>query len=204
MSRRLALPLSDEPVYVYLFDSTERFGAFMRSHYPDFPQRRAFFVKTDTRLIVYGHWGDQVAEDLRHEITHGYLHSVVPNLPLWLDEGLAEYFEVPRGQDGMNRAHLKLLLRQLGHRRWQPDLRRIERLDRPFDMTQDDYAECWAWVHFLLNSRPEYRDLLHEYLAELRREGSAVPLSLRLGQMFRRPDEALIDYVRHLIPERGP
>lgn len=204
VSQRLALPLSDEPVHVYLFNNAERFGAFMRLHYPDFPRRRALFVQTDTRLIVYAHWGDQVAEDLRHEVTHGYLHSMVPNLPLWLDEGLAEYFEVPRGQHGMNRAHLKLLLGRLEHRQWQPDLQRMERLDQPLDMTQDDYAECWAWVHLLLHSRPEHRDLLYEYLAELRREGSAEPLLRRLDHVFRRPEQALIDHVRRLAPGRGP
>ena len=53
--------------------------------------RRAFFVETDTQLSVYAQWGDRVAEDLRHEVTHGYLHAVVPNVPLWIDEGLAEF-----------------------------------------------------------------------------------------------------------------
>ncbi|GIT30210.1 MAG: hypothetical protein Ct9H300mP1_22560 [Planctomycetaceae bacterium] len=33
-------------------------------------------------------------EDLRHEFTHGVLHSSLKRVPLWLDEGLAEYFEV--------------------------------------------------------------------------------------------------------------
>ena len=93
LSSKLALPISDEPVHVYLFADAERFGQFMQRRYPNFPQRRAFFVETDTKLAVYAHWGDRVAEDLRHEVAHGYLHAVVQNLPLWLDEGLAEYFE---------------------------------------------------------------------------------------------------------------
>src|SRR4029078_10796938 len=61
--QRLNLPASDEPVYVYLFESEERFNAFIKSQYPDFPARRAFFVESDTRLAVYAHWGDRVAED---------------------------------------------------------------------------------------------------------------------------------------------
>ena len=77
--------------------------SFFRDRYPDFPKRRAFFVETDTQLAVYAQWGDRVAEDLRHEVAHGYLHAIVPSIPLWLDEGLAEYFEVPRGQNGLNR-----------------------------------------------------------------------------------------------------
>ena len=45
------------------------------------------FVKRDGRLMVYTMWSPRVGEDLRHEVTHGYLHSVVRGLPLWLDEG---------------------------------------------------------------------------------------------------------------------
>ena len=59
-------------------------------------------METDARLAVYAQWGDRMAEDLRHEVTHGYLHSVVPDVPQWLDEGIAKFYEVPRGQRGLN------------------------------------------------------------------------------------------------------
>jgi hypothetical protein len=198
ISLRLALPASNEPVQVYLFESADRFHAFMRLSHPEFPERRAFFVETDTRLIVYAHWADRVAEDLRHEVTHAYLHSVVPQLPLWLDEGLAEYFEVPRGHEGINRAHLDRLAALLQQGGWQPDLPRLERFQSSFDMGQDDYAEAWAWTHFLLHSRPEHLELLQQYLAELRREGSAEPLSLRLKRTLGQPEAPLVEYVRQL------
>jgi hypothetical protein len=196
--RVLGLPGSDEPVYIYLFGDAERFRAFMRLHYPDFPDRRAFFVETDTRLIVYAHWGDRVAEDLRHEVSHAYLHAAVPNLPLWLDEGLAEYFEVPRGRRGMNRAHLVRLFSRLQQRCWQPDVGRLEQIDSPFGMTLDEYAEAWAWSHFLLNSHPLHQELLLGYLVDLRRDGATAPLSVRLGQIPANPDALLIEHVRSL------
>jgi len=198
VQRRLALPVSDEPVYVYLFESADRFRAFMRLHHPAFPNRRAFFVETDTRLMVYAHWGDRVAEDLRHEATHAYLHAVVPSLPLWLDEGLAEYFEVPRGAQGVNRPHLHRLLVRLEKRTWEPDLKRMEELSGALELSQDDYAEAWAWVHFLLHSRPENAALLRAYLAELHREGSAQPLSARFDELSLEPGPLLVRYVRDL------
>jgi hypothetical protein len=198
ISRVLALPESNEPIHLYLFDRADRFHAFMRAHYPDFPKRRAFFVETDTRLIVYAHWGDRVAEDLRHEVTHAYLHAVVPNLPLWLDEGLAEYFEVPRGRHGLNRPHLDQLAGDLDHQQWQPDLTRLERFESAFTMTQDDYAESWAWVHFLLHSRPEYRELLLGFLDDLRRIGAADPFSWRLDRRLQEPDKHVIEHIRRL------
>ena len=80
---KLNLASSDERIYVYLFGSADELKTFLRAKYPAFPDRRAFFVETDTRLEVYAYWGDRVAEDLRHEVAHGYLHSMVPHLPLW-------------------------------------------------------------------------------------------------------------------------
>src|SRR5947199_3220316 len=87
----------------------------MRTRYPDLPKRRAFFVAqprtvggTDD-LLVYTFWGDRVRQDLRHELTHALLHCVLKDVPLWLDEGLAEYFEVPPGTDGVNPQHLDLV-----------------------------------------------------------------------------------------------
>ena len=82
LGRDLGLPLSDEPIQVYLFENGARMAQFVQLFHPDFPSRRAFFVETDTRLVVYAHWSDRVAEDLRHEITHGYLHNMVLHLPL--------------------------------------------------------------------------------------------------------------------------
>jgi hypothetical protein len=191
---KLSLPPSNEPIHIHLFDTGERFNAFMRLHYPDFPTRRAFFVETDTSLAVYAHWGDRVAEDLRHEVAHGYLHSVVPNLPLWLDEGLAEYFEVPRGHNGLNRPHVIELSSRLPTG-WRPDLRRLELLASVGEMTQLHYAESWLWVHFLLETSRERQDLLRGYLARLRGAGTAEPLSLELRRHHPHPEGALIDYL---------
>ena len=84
LRRELAYASSDEPIHVYLFEDADRFHEFVREERPDFPNRRAFFVETDTRLEVYAHWGGYVGEDLRHEVTHAYLHSVLPSIPLWL------------------------------------------------------------------------------------------------------------------------
>jgi hypothetical protein len=195
LSRRVELPLSDESIHVYLFEDAGRFDGFMRLYHPEFPRRRAYFVETDTRLAVYAQWGDHVGEDLRHEVTHGYLHSVLPNVPLWLDEGLAEYFELPRGSNGLNQPHREMLLRQI-QAGWIPNLRRLEELDPTVDMCLADYAESWAWVHFLLNTTPERQDLCRSYLAELRRDGTAEPLSQRLEQMRGTPVREMARHIQ--------
>lgn len=195
---KLTLVASDEPIHVYLFDSDSEFQTYIERHYPQFPVRRAFFVQTDTRLAVYAKWGDRVAEDLRHEVAHGYLHAIVPTIPLWLDEGLAEYFEVPRGQSGLNRPHVQLLLSQIYERGWRPNLERLEALQSAAEMSQLDYAEAWAWVHFLIETDPPRRQLVTQYLQALRKEGKAEPLSAPLRRAFPHPEQALTQYVHAL------
>ncbi len=194
LSTTLGLRVSDEPIHVYLFPTSDELEAFMRVHFPELPPRRAFFVETDTRLTVYAYWGDRVAEDLRHEVAHGYLHAVVPHLPLWLDEGLAEYFEVPRGLRGLNRPHVDEMAAELA-RGWRPGLERLELLTSGGEMTQTHYAESWAWVHFMLETTPERRALLHRYLQTLVAGAQPEPLSVQLHRADPNVDQRFRDYL---------
>ena len=194
VSTKLQLPISDEPIHIYLFPTSEKLDTFMRVNYPAMPQRRAFFVESDTRLSVYAYWGDRVAEDLRHEVAHGYLHAAVPHLPLWLDEGLAEYFEVPRGQGGLNRPHLDQLADALSGS-WRPDLQRLEQLRATGEMTQREYAESWAWVHFLLESSPQRLGVLQSYLQTLNKSQAPEYIS----EALRRTDPAYVQQMADYI-----
>ena len=164
----LDIPASDEPIHVYLFEDQERFANYMKRRHPLFPSRRAFFVKDDTNLMVYAWWGNRVGEDLRHEITHGYLHSVLNDVPLWLDEGLAEYFETPRANRGFNSAHFHLLLKKYDANEWQPDLARLEVLKNATSLSQMDYAESWLWAHYLMHHSTQTLELLRGYVKDLR------------------------------------
>jgi hypothetical protein len=198
----LKLPASDETIHVYLFENQDRFNGFMKIFYPDFPKRRSFFIETDTKLSVYAQWGDRIAEDLRHEVTHGYIHSVVPNLPLWLDEGLAEFYEAPRNEQGLNRADLNLIGQRLLNEHWQPDLKRLELLDPTKDMSQNDYAEAWAWVHFLLQPKSKYADVLPNYIADLRRDGVTTSLYERIMATIPDANYAMAEHIRNLMSEK--
>lgn len=194
----LALPASEEPIHVYLFENNDSFRRFMRANFPSFPERRAFFVSTDSRLSVYAHLGDHMAEDLRHEVVHGYLHAVVPHIPLWIDEGLAEFYEGPRSDDGMNLPHLELLLRHINDG-WRPNLARLEAMHSAAEMEQLDYAESWAWTHFLLRSAPSRKDTLRYFLQDLQRDGNAKPLSTRLRELEHgAPEPVLVNHLRRL------
>jgi hypothetical protein len=197
---KLNLAASDEPIHVYLFETEDDFNDFLSKHHPEFPARRAFFVESDTRLAVYAQWGDRMAEDLRHEVAHGYLHSTVRSIPLWLDEGLAEYFEVPRGTMGLNRGHVQLLLERLVGQGWRPNLERLEQLGSAGDMAQEDYAEAWAWTHLLLDTDPRLRFMLQQYLQALRKHGSAEPISIAIRRTIPNPEQMLVEHIYALAP----
>jgi hypothetical protein len=139
-------------------------------------------VKHGGRFEVYAQWSERAGEDLRHETTHAYLHASLPELPLWLDEGLAEYFEMPAEADGWNAPHAELLRRELRSGRWRPDLARLEAIASSAEMTQRDYAEAWSWTWLLLRSTPQRRDLLAGWLRAGAGGQPRAPLSAVLAQ----------------------
>ncbi len=198
ISSKLLLPMSDEPINIYIFDEAERYKDYLAANHPTFPDRRAFFVKNDTVLRVYAHWGDRVGEDLRHEVTHGYLHSVVPVIPLWMDEGLAEFFEVPRGKRGFHPQHVFHLASKVKKDNWRPDLKRLETLTDANELTQMDYAESWLWMHFLLETSDEHRKLVQDQLARLRMMGEAEPLSAQIEKQMDNAEDQLLAHLAEL------
>jgi len=195
IAERLKLTAPTTPVHIYLFAQQATYHDHVHAKFPQFPTRRAIFVQADNQLSVYAHGGDHLVEDLRHEATHGFLHAATPNLPLWLDEGLAEFFEVGRGREGLHRAHVDYLLGQQAVANWQPNLERLEKITEAPEMTQLDYAESWLWVHFLLESAGDKSPVLTAYLADLRSGTAENPLSVRLS---RRVPDAVEQVTAHL------
>lgn len=194
----LNIPLNSEQVTVYLFTNQEEYRNYLDTTYPGLPPRRAYFVGTPKELAVYTFWGERIQEDLRHEFTHGLLHASLKTVPLWLDEGLAEYFEVAGNTPGqVNRDHASRLSTALNNG-WKPDMKRLEQLEKVSQMQRVDYQEAWAWVHFMLNSTPETRDTLLEYLAELKTNNNPEELSARLPRDIPGVDQRFVNYVASL------
>jgi hypothetical protein len=174
----------------------------MHAHFKNLPERRAFFMaRTDERrgeeLLVYTYWGDRIQEDMRHELTHALLHSVLKHVPMWLDEGLAEYFEVAGNGHGLNYRHLSALRSQPGIP-WTPNLSRLERLTLVKEMSPADYRESWAWVHLMLQSTPQARSVLLNYLQQLRQAHDPGPLEPYLTAALANPETALKQHIAQL------
>ena len=203
VGRILELPMKGRPVVVYLFSDETNYRRFLQAKYPGLPPRRAYFVGSPDELAVYTFWGDRIQEDLRHEFTHGLLHSDLRYVPLWLDEGLAECFEVAGPQPGSINVEYAGRLASLLSDGWRPNMKRLERLETVGEMRRDDYQEAWAWVHYLLNESPEKTEILLRYLEQLRHAPHPGPLSEHLLEEFPNADQRFLSYVASLNTFRG-
>ena len=195
VANSLELPLQKNPVVIYLFENELEYRQYLHVTYPGLPPRRAYFVGTPHELAVYTFWGERIQEDLRHEYTHGLLHAGLKNVPLWLDEGLAEYFEVSGPKPGrINEEHAQRLSLSLKNG-WQPDLTRLERLEEFSQMQRVDYQEAWGWVHYMMHSSPEAKRSLLSYLDDLRSDPDPERLSARLQSDHSDFENQFLDYL---------
>ncbi len=200
VGHELDLPMEGRDVVVYVFSDKAKYQRYLHATYPELPPRRAYFVGTPRELAVYTFWGDNIQEDLRHEFTHGLLHAQLKDVPLWLDEGLAEYFEIPRGTpNSVHRDYPQHIATAVGNG-WQPDLPRLESLTEVSQMQRADYQESWAWVHFLMHGSDDSRQLLLDYLQELRDNPHPPSLSVRIADTFPESQARYLSHVTSLRP----
>lgn len=159
--------------------------------------------------------GNQV---LYHELAHFFLHNTLPDLPLWLDEGLAEFTSTfSRTRRGAEIGHPHQLHLQL---LFEEPLIPLETL---FEVTHDSpwyvdplrsprfYAQAWALTHYLLLGDPDGTRGLGRFLTLSAQGISAVEAFEQGFQVtFRDMEEALRGYLRRgvsgsvRVPVTGP
>ncbi len=198
----LALPAAAEPIEVYLFAGKQSYDQYLVSHLPHLTYRRALYVKSGGLGRVYAYRSSEFETDVRHECTHGLLHASLPTVPLWLDEGLAEYFEVPpegRAQGGGYAASMRRALR------WGkvPSLEALEKKQKLEEAGGDDYRNAWAWIHFLLYDSPEGYEELVGYVADLRAGLPAERLQMRLRRRLPGLESRFSTHFRNWSPARA-
>lgn len=136
-----------------------------------------------------------------HEAVHWYSHSQSIDLPLWLDEGLAEVystFEIKRGKArwGMPiQSHIDYL-----------DYKGLQPTREFLRATQDEalheldtyYPQAWAMVHyFLFGNRGQNRNKFRAFLSELSTKSSEKAFESALGMTYEEFDRELQSYIRH-------
>jgi hypothetical protein len=196
LQRVLAVAPPQEPIDVFLFGDQTEYGKFLQEHFPEVPYRRALFVRKNRQSSVYVYRQESLDIDLRHECTHALLHSGLDVVPLWLDEGLAEYFEVAPEKRAFGHPHFRSL-------KWNMRLgmmRTIDALEQRSDLSEMDtydYRFSWAWTHFMLHGpQAAYNELL-AFLDAIRRGAVPGQLSGRLSLAMPDATEQMIRHFKH-------
>ena len=162
------------PTVVVVFNSARSFEPYL-PRYNGKPIRLGgyFFSSDDMNLVAFADGKrDELLRTIFHEYVHLVLDNVADGMPLWLNEGLAEYystFQVDAADKGalIGRAipaHLNLLT----HRRHLtiPELLAVDADSSAYNEGERQtlfYAQSWALVHMLVSGSPNRSSLLGEY-----------------------------------------
>ncbi len=180
LSESLGIPPAQERIEIYLFGDESSYHRYLKTYFPQLPYRRALFAKLGGPGMVFAYRGKEFETGLRHECTHALLHAALPSVPLWLDEGLAEYFQEPRAKRAYDSRHLSMT-RSSARLGMVPSLEDLEKKTDLSQMTSTDYRYAWAWVHFMLHGSAAAHEELARFLGDIRADAPCGRLSQRLA-----------------------
>jgi len=186
-ARRLVdFPVADPDAKfeVYLFANRDD---YMRLTGGRFPNTGGIFMPGRNLLAAYvqGQGRDGIRRAIQHEAFHQFAYAAIsPNLPIWLNEGMAQYFEegIWTGSGFLFGQVPPRRLRQLQHDRRQKQLVPFRTMLTMSDdawgktLTTDanrgatQYGQAWAMVHFLVhaaNGDERYRPRLINWLRRI-------------------------------------
>jgi hypothetical protein len=108
-----------------------------------------------------------------HEYTHLVVANAVARIPVWLNEGLAEFYSTFALKDGGKRAQIGIPIGEhlaLLNGAVRIPLVELLKADRNSPLYNEDnrasafYAESWALTHMLVNGQPSRAKELSDYL----------------------------------------
>lgn len=147
--------------YIYLMNgkSANVSGYFLAERDNSF---LAVSAETNTEQIIY------------HEYMHSFLSTNLPNIPLWLNEGLSEYystFKSAGNEASIGQKNIKHLdyLRQYGLIPLD-DFFAVDRHSDTYNETSKQgtfYAQSWLLTHFLLHSNYEVQRQFNKFISKI-------------------------------------
>ena len=185
LSEAYGSPAIVRAVNVLIFADRQQYFSHLEKTLPTAPRRNSLFIVRSGRPTILAVQGETLLQDLTHEAVHSLNHLTFRNtsMPLWMDEGLAEWAEDSVEQQ--SRLHGKTLRQLLGGQRIllpEPiSLAALERIKSTTRADAVDYAASWAWCRFLLSGKEGCRGVWNRYLQDIRGGQQAGRLSHRLA-----------------------
>ncbi|NEV64299.1 DUF1570 domain-containing protein [Thiorhodococcus minor] len=164
-----------EPLHVRLtiIEGAQRFIAYRETQAHNLATVTGFYSFLSNEAVVRWMGAETSMAVARHEITHLALGNWLGNVPLWLNEGLAEFVERLSFRQSYATASAPLL--QMAEVAGRLEAGRLPSLGDFLAMNRDDwnrigddiaYGYAWSLAHFLME-RPERRRLIGSYLGAI-------------------------------------
>lgn len=172
-------------VNVLIFSDRQQYIDHIEKTLPQAPRRNSLFIVRSGRPTILAVQGSSLLQDLMHEAVHSLNHLTFRNtsMPLWMDEGIAEWAEDT--VEKQSSVHGKALQQLLGGQRTllpEPiSLKALEKIKSTTRADAVDYASSWAWCRFLLLSKYGCRGVWNRYLQDMKGGQQAGRLSHRLA-----------------------
>ena len=196
IQQTLGLYGCDKPVNVTIFRNRRNYQNYLSARAPAGKNRRALFLKSQGQGNIFVFKQSRMLSDLRHEVTHATIHNALPDIPQWLDEGIAGYFgEAPHKRVWHHR-HLGMT-RFMACLHQAPSIERLENKIALASFQGSDYRKAWAWVHFLLHESPQSRGVLIGYLWQLQQGEDPGLFSEYLSAFITNPQTRLIRHFQN-------
>lgn len=147
---------------IEIYGTEQAYRAYQQSVAPVLENSAGFYNPATNQITTWGMPSDHLLRLITHECSHAISASHGKYVPVWLNEGLAEYFEemqvsglgaqVPVSQQWL------YVLKQRGYVSSSPDLRAV--IDSPHNLWYTangadgiSYATSWSLVWFLMDSK---------------------------------------------------
>lgn len=192
----LNLSFDDRPVQIHFFASRSSYIQHLKPRIPNAASRQALYVRGTDADRVYVYRSRALETDVRHETTHAWLHAGLPYVPMWFDEGVAEYFEPPASQRVSHNDHAGAVRRSALFG-WKPDLPRLEAMKTLTEMGEGHYRDAWAVVHFLIHGPEAAHREMFAYLDDIRSGRRPTPMSQRLSAALPGWEKQVATHHRH-------
>lgn len=199
----LGLPKPASRVEVLVFPSRWQMRAYLRRRFPDRWRSEALCFETERGFEVAMHLSgdaEQGVRLLRHEMAHYVLASFYYDMPPWVDEGLARYFETGPPFGVAKPEELRLLASALDAPAGVLDDLVVVPAGQP--ITEAQYAQGWALTHYLIHRPGGGMQDVVEYLRVVRSgDRAAVSFESVFGHSPRAIEPAWRRHARALMAE---
>ncbi|HVE42318.1 MAG TPA: DUF1570 domain-containing protein, partial [Planctomycetota bacterium] len=166
--------------FVFICDTPESYYVYADFTSEDRLEHTAgvFFNQYQQLLFYRDESEEETLQTMTHEAFHEYLHAILPSVPTWIDEGMAEYVSGVRIEGGkvasvgaVLRARLRNLQAALesGWDGFAFEFVLRESKETFYTLAPElQYAQAWSMVHFLMHGKGgKYKPLLEQYVKVL-------------------------------------